>query len=122
MEALQKVILISAGDPSGIASEITIKAIQYLSYNTNLKPIVISNPNLLENTNVLVKSDIALNIIEDLKKFSDFKKNCLNLIPLDIPHEVIFGRPNYKNSSFVIDSIQNCVKIKQCVCNRYKSN
>ena len=52
-----------------------------------------------------------MNIVEDLKIFSDFKNNCLNLIPLNIPHEVILGKPNYQNSSFVINSIQSCVKI-----------
>ena len=111
MSFLQKIILISAGDPSSIASEITVKAIQCLLDDTHLKPIVISNPDLIKNTKILVKSDIDLNIVEDLKKFSDFKNNCLNLIPLNIPHEVNLGKPNYKNSSFVINSIQSCVNI-----------
>jgi len=111
MSSLQKIIIISAGDPSSIASEITVKAIQCLLHDTHLKPIVISNLNLIENAKSIVKSDIALNIIKDLKNFSDFKKNCLNLIPLKIPHEFILGKPNYKNSSFVINSIQSCVNI-----------
>ena len=111
MGSLQKIILISAGDPASIASEITIKAIQCLLDDNHLKTIVISNPNLIENAKTLVKSNIALNVIKDLKKFSDFKNNCLNLIPLNIPHEVILGKPNYQNSSFVINSIQSCVNI-----------
>ena len=111
MGSLQKIILISAGDPSSIASEITVKAIQCLLDYTHLKLLVISNPNLIENAKVIAKSDIGLNIIKDLKKFSDFKNNYLNLIPLNMPHEFILGKPNYKNSSFVINSIQSCVKI-----------
>ena len=75
MSFLQKIILISAGDPSSIASEITVKAIQCLLDDTHLKPIVISNLNLIENAKSIVKSDIALNIIKDLKNFSDFKEN-----------------------------------------------
>ena len=42
MGSLQKIILISAGDPASIASEITIKAIQYLLVDNHLKTIVIS--------------------------------------------------------------------------------
>ena len=111
MGRMQKIILISAGDPASIATEITIKAIQYLLDYTHLKPVVISNPNLIENAKTLVKSDINLNVIKDLRKFSDFKKKCFNLIPINIPHKVNLGRPNYQNSTFVIDSIESCVKI-----------
>ena len=67
MGSLEKIILISAGDPASIASEITVKAIQCLLEYKYLKPIVISNNNLIENSKLLVQSDIALNIIEDLK-------------------------------------------------------
>ena len=49
MGSLHKIILISAGDPASIASEITIKAIQCLLDDNHLKTIVISNPNLIEN-------------------------------------------------------------------------
>ena len=111
MGSLEKIVLISAGDPASIAPEITVKAIQCLLDDVRLKPIVISNPDLIKNAKILVNSDIDLNLVKDLKKFSDFKNNCLNLIPLKIPHEVILGKPNYQNSSFVINSIQSCVKI-----------
>ena len=67
MDLFQKTVLISAGDPASIASEITIKAIQFLLNDNNLRPIVISNLNLIENAKVLVGSNIALNVINDLK-------------------------------------------------------
>ena len=111
MSSLEKIILISAGDPASIASEITVKAIQSLLNNIYIKPIVISNIKLIENSKNIIKSDIPLNIIKDLKNFSDFQKNCFNLIPLDIQYEVVLGKPNYKNSSFVKKSIKTCVSI-----------
>ena len=49
MGSLEKIILISAGDPASIAPEITVKAIQCLLDDARLKPIVISNPNLIKN-------------------------------------------------------------------------
>ena len=54
MGSLEKIVLISAGDPASIAPEITVKAIQCLLDDARLKPIVISNPDLIKNTKILV--------------------------------------------------------------------
>jgi len=111
MNLLEKIILISAGDPASIASEITIKAIQFLKNKNFLKPIVITNPNIIEKCKEILKVDLQINIIKDLFFFSDYKKNYINIIPLNIKTDVIFGKPNSKNASFVIESIETCVKL-----------
>ena len=43
MNTMKKVILISAGDPNSISTEITIKAIENSKVNKNVKPVVVSN-------------------------------------------------------------------------------
>ena len=42
----KKIILISSGDPSSIATEITIKAIQSIDINQNILPIIVTDPRL----------------------------------------------------------------------------
>ena len=43
-----KVILITAGDPASISTEITIKAIKTKKINERIKVIVITDPNLVK--------------------------------------------------------------------------
>ena len=47
MNHMTKVILISAGDPDSISTEITIKAIQHSKMNKNVKPVVVSNSKII---------------------------------------------------------------------------
>ena len=49
MKSSKKVILISAGDPSSISSEITIKAIKSSKIHKNIMPIIITDPQILNN-------------------------------------------------------------------------
>ena len=111
MNLSEKTILISAGDPASIAPEITIKALKYLISKNYIKPVVVTNPKILENFINILKIDLQTNVIQDYKLFSDFKNNCINIIPLNIQNDVMFGKPNYKNASFVIDSIETCVRL-----------
>ena len=46
---MTKVILISAGDPNSISTEITIKAIQDSKLNKNIKPVIVSNSKIIED-------------------------------------------------------------------------
>ena len=110
MNSMKKVILISAGDPASISTEITIKAIESSKINKNIKPIVVSNSKLIESCKNVIKSNIQLNEIEDKVNFSDFKENHLNIITLKIPDNIILGEQNIKYASFVKNSIITCVK------------
>ena len=83
MKPFKKVILISAGDPTSISTEITIKALESSKINQNIKPIIISDPQLIEDCKKIINSNIKINKIEDKIKFSDFKKDYLNIIPVD---------------------------------------
>ncbi len=110
MNTMKKVILISAGDPNSISTEITIKAIESSKINKNVKPVVVSNSKLIEDCKKIIKSDIQLNEIEDKVNFSDFKENCLNIISLPTQENSVLGKENIKYSSFIKNSIITCVK------------
>ncbi len=112
MNSLKKVILISAGDPASISSEITIKAIENSKIIKNIRPIVISSLNLIEDCKKNINSNIKLNEIKDKVNFSDYKENNLNIIPINLFEEIFFGKPNTKYASFIKKSIVDCVRIK----------
>ena len=110
MNNMKKIILISAGDPNSISTEITIKAIENSKINKNVKPVVVSNSKLIEDCKKTIKSNILLNEIKDKVNFSDFKENHLNIISLPIQENTILGKENIKYSSFIKNSIITCVK------------
>ena len=110
MNHMTKVILISAGDPDSISTEITIKAIQHSKMNKNVKPVVVSNSKIIENCKKSIGSKIQLNEIKDKVNFSDFKENFLNILSIKLPDDNIFENRNTKYASFIKDSIITCVK------------
>ena len=79
MIATKQVILLTAGDPASISTEITIKAIQSNKINKNVNLIVITDPNLVNNYNDLIKCNIQINQIKDKINFTDYKINYLNV-------------------------------------------
>ena len=110
MNHITKVILISAGDPESISTEITIKAIENSKINKNIRPIVVSNSKLIEDCKKIVRSKIRVNEIEDKVNFSDFKENFLNILSVKLPKHNNFGKRDIKYASFIKDSILTCVK------------
>ncbi len=107
---MTKVILISAGDPDSISTEITIKAIQHSKMNRNIRPVVVSNSKIIENCKKSIGSKIQLNEIKDKVNFSDFKENFLNILSIKLPNDNIFENRGTKYASFIKDSIVTCVK------------
>ena len=101
----RKVILITAGDPASIATEITIKAIETGEINENVNAIVVTDPTLVEQCKTQIGSNIKVHLIEDNINFSDYKHNYLNIIPIKLKNKIKFGSPDVKNFSFVKSSI-----------------
>ena len=101
----KNIILITAGDPASISTEITIKAIETKKINENINVIVVTDPNLIEECKYLSESNIKINQIKDKINFTDYEKNCINVIPIQLTKKVKWGKPNQKNFSFVKFSI-----------------
>ncbi len=113
MNPLKKVILISAGDPASISTEITIKALESSKINQNIEPIIVSDPQLIKDCKKVIDSNIKINEIQDKIKFSDFKKNHLNIISIKLSEKIIFGKSHWKYSSFIKKSIITCIETER---------
>ena len=98
-------ILITAGDPASISTEITIKAMESDKKNKNIKSIVITDPNLIEENKALLKSNLRVHEINDIVNFTDYKDGYINIIALKLKNKINFGKPDIKNFSFIRSSI-----------------
>ena len=111
MSVSKEVILITAGDPASISTEITIKAIETKTINKNIKLVVITDINLVKKYKNLINSNIRINEIKDIVKFSDYKNDRFNIIPIKLSSNFEYGKPDTKNYSFVILSIIKTIEI-----------
>ena len=84
MSGLKEVILITAGDPASISTEITLKAIESHRINKNINLVAITDPVMVEENKKIINSNIKINEIRDLTKFSDYKDHYLNIIPIKL--------------------------------------
>ena len=111
MSATKIVILITAGDPASISTDITIKAIETQKIKKNIDLVVITDPTLVEEYKKLVRSNIKINVIKDEIKFSDYKDNYFNVIPIKLNNIVEYGKPNVKNFDFTKFSIIKTIEV-----------
>ena len=75
MNLIKKRILITAGEPASISSEITIKAIKKLKKESKSELILITDPNLIkQEIKNLNKSD-ELNILDKKLNFKNYKND-----------------------------------------------
>ena len=112
MTSSKKVILISAGDPSSISSEITIKAVKSSKINKNVLPVIVTDPKILKDCNNFNRNHFKLNEIKDKIYFEDYKDNQINIIPIQVFEKPVLGKPSVKNANFIKDSILKCVNIQ----------
>ena len=111
MSATKIVILITAGDPASISTEITIKAIETQKIKEDINLVVTTDPTLVEEYKKLVRSNIKINVIKDEIKFSDYKDNYFNVIPIKLNNIVEYGKPNVKNFAFTKFSIIKTIEV-----------
>ena len=108
----KKIVLISAGDPSSIASELTIKALQSGKIIDDILPIIVTDSSLIENHKNIIEDNWKINEIKDEKNFLDYKKNNFNIIPMKIENKVKLGNPSVKNCEFIKSSIIKCIELE----------
>ena len=112
MISKKKIVLISAGDPSSIASELTIKALQSGKIIDDILPIIVTDSSLIENHKNIIEDNWKINEIKDEKNFVDYKKNNFNIIPMKIENKVKLGNPSVKNCEFIKSSIIKCIELE----------
>ena len=111
-ELQKKIILITSGDPSSIAPEITIKALQSSKINKNIFPVIVTDPQLIQNYNDVIIDNWKVNEIKDQSNFTDYKVNCFNIISIPINDIVRLGKPSIVNCEFIKSSILKCMELE----------
>ena len=111
-ELQKKIILITSGDPSSIASEITIKALQSSKINKNIFPVIVTDPQLIQNYNDIIIDNWKINEIKDQSNFTDYKVNYFNIISIPINDIVRLGKPSIVNCKFIKSSILKCMELE----------
>lgn len=111
-ELQKKIILITSGDPSSIAPEITIKALQSSKINKNIFPVIVTDPQLIQNYNDIIIDNWKINEIKDQSNFSDYKVNYFNIISIQINDIVKLGKPSIVNCEFIKSSILKCMELE----------
>jgi len=109
MNLIKKRILITAGEPASISSEITIKAIKKLKKESNSELILITDPSLIKHEIKNLNKSAKLNILNKKLNFKDYKNDFINIIPIKLYEKIIPGILNKKNSDFVLKSIKMSV-------------
>ena len=112
MSLHKKIILISSGDPSSIAPEITIKALQSKKIHEKILPIIITDPKLIYNYSDIFDDHLKVNEIQDQINFTDYKTNYFNVIPVKTNDTVRVGEPSIANCSFIKKSIIKCIELE----------
>ena len=99
---------LTMGEPGGIASEITLKV--WKKYRKSINPFVyIGNLNLLLKTNLLLKYNVPIKLINNINDSLNIFKNYLPVYEIKLKEKVSFGKTSQKNSSQVLLSIKKCV-------------
>jgi 4-hydroxythreonine-4-phosphate dehydrogenase len=111
-ELQKKIILITSGDPSSIAPEITIKALQSSKINKNIFPVIVTDPQLIQNYNDIIIDNWKINEIKDQSNFTDYKVNYFNIISIPINDIVRLGKPSILNCEFIKSSILKCIELE----------
>jgi 4-hydroxythreonine-4-phosphate dehydrogenase len=111
MNLNKKRILITAGEPASISSEITIKAMKKLRKESKSELILITDPSLIKQEIKNLNKSAKLNILDKKLNFEDYKNDFINIIPIKLNEKIIPGILNKKNSDFVLKSIKMSVDL-----------
>ncbi len=107
----RKRIAISAGEPSSISTEISIKALKYLENDINTDFFLVTDPKLVEQTATSLKYKININILKNRFKLLNFKKNSINILPIKLKKKVVPGKLEVDNCDFVVNSLIKCINL-----------
>ncbi len=111
MNLIKNRILITAGEPASISSEITVKAIKKLKKISNSELIIITDPDLIKNELKNLNLPGRLNILKNSLNFKDFKEDYINIFPIKLREKTFPGILNKKNSNFVMNAIKTSVNL-----------
>ena len=96
MSLVKKRILITAGEPAGISSEITIKALRKLKNSNDAELIILTDPALIKYELKNLNEKAELNILDKNLNFKDHKQDFINIFPIKLNEQIVPGILNKK--------------------------
>ncbi|MGN8851752.1 4-hydroxythreonine-4-phosphate dehydrogenase PdxA [Anaerobiospirillum succiniciproducens] len=101
---------ITMGDPAGIGSEITVKALTHPEVYDSCCPVVFGDAQQLERICNILKLDVKINTISDIDELKP-SKDTINVIDLNnVPADVAFGQVDGVCGKAAYEYIEAAVK------------
>ena len=123
MKLRNKRIVITAGEPASISTEITLKSMLSNKLEENVEIIFATDPVLVQNTKIKNCHTFKTNILNEKKNFEDYKHGLINILPIKLKKKSIPGELEEKNCSFVKNSILKSVDLVQsCLADAIVTN
>ena len=121
MSKNKSLIAVTMGDPSGISTEITIKA--WIKKNTNLRFFLIHDPVYVSRVIKKMKVGLKVQIIDNPSEALSVNKKYLPIIPIKIDAKTQLGKRNYSNAGAILQSIDMAIDFaKQKVISGFVTN
>ena len=107
----KKRIIITAGEPAGISTEITVKSLQNFSHRKDIEIICITDPKLVKNYCIQSKINLPVNVLVPKNKFNDYRNKFVNILPIKLNKMPTPGILEEINCNFVEKSILKAINL-----------
>ena len=107
----KKRIIITAGEPASISTEITVKSLQNFSHRKDIEIICITDPKLVKNYCIQSKINLPVNVLAPKNKFNDYRNKFVNILPIKLNKMPTPGILEEINCNFVEKSILKAINL-----------
>ena len=101
-------IAVTMGDPSGINSEIILKAFNKISNNKKIDFFIICDPSWIKKSKKIFNINVPLNVIS---KEINIKQNKLNILPIKNKVFSNLGHPDRRNNKAIMESLNTSINL-----------
>ena len=101
-------IAVTMGDPSGINSEIILKAFNKISNNKKIDFFIICDPSWIKKSKKIFNINVPLNVIS---KEINIKQNKLNILPIKNKVFSNLGHPDRRNNKAIMESLNTSIHL-----------
>ena len=106
---MKKVIALTMGDPSGISTEITIKA--WKSKKVKNPFFLIHDPDYVKNVAKKMGKSLNIRVISSVDEASKYFSKSLPIMPIEISKKTKLGKPDKSNVESILKSINLAVDL-----------
>ena len=109
MSKNSNIIAVTMGDPSGVGTEIAIRAKIKKIKKPNF--FIIHDPDFVKKIIKKMKSNLKVREINSPSEVKKLPKNCLAVLPIKISKSTQLGKKNLSNTKPILKSIDLAVKL-----------